>query len=102
METIQLLEQSNDEQSSQTGNSGYENINLERDEIPTINLTNDAVIYYVGDNIPIENQTGNKKPSCESAQDTNSKFSSVINKDNIIIQDIITNHEEWESEFSTA
>lgn len=59
LEIVQILEQCDDDQSNDPGSSGCENISLDEDEIPTIYLTNDAAIEYVGDRVPIENHTGN-------------------------------------------
>lgn len=87
---VQLLERSEDDQYIGLGNNGFENINLEGDDIPTIHCTKDVVINYAGDHISIENHTGNTSISCESAHDTDLTFSAVINIDDIIIQDIIT------------
>lgn len=84
------------------GSSRCESINVEEDEIPTIDMTNDAIIEYVGDHIYIENHKGNISTSCNSAHDTDSTFSSIINIDEIIIQDIINEQAEWESKFSTS
>lgn len=74
MEIFQTIEQSDDDQSNEPGSRGSENINLEEDEIPTIDLTNDALIDYEGDHIPIEYHTGNTSTSSESAHDTDLTF----------------------------
>lgn len=50
----------------------------------------------------IENYTGNVSPSSESAHDKDSTLSSVINIDNVMIKDIITDQAEWKGQCSTA
>lgn len=70
LDIVHFFEQSNDDQSNAPGNRGYENINQEKDEIATIDITKNAIIYYVGDHMPIENHKSNTSTSCESEHDT--------------------------------
>lgn len=102
LDIVQLLEPSDDDQANVPDHNGFGNVETEGHDIPTINLTSHAIIYYVIDHIYTEHYTGNKSTSFESAHDTDSTFSSVINIDDIIIQDIISDQVEWKSELITA
>lgn len=56
-------------------------------DIPTIDLTSDKVLDYMGNHISSNNDTGQTSTSCTSAHDTDSTFSPLI-----ILNDVIMNN----------
>lgn len=97
MDIVHILQQSDDNQGQIPAHICLHDINTEEHYIPTIDLTNDAIIDYIENQVPNKQHTSSTSTSCKWANDTDSTLSSIINIDGRIIQDINNDQTEWEA-----